>query len=90
MRRILLVLAAAGGLWWLLRAGTGTALLAAVGVGDEAAKSQDALSGPRPVVVLSPGSGWWSESAGAIDPGDQAGGLSEKDVALDVARILSL
>ncbi len=85
MRRILLILAALGGLWWLLRGGAGVAALAAVGFGG-GAKGQPAETGPRPVVVLSPGHGWWSESTGAIDPGDQAGGLTEKDVALDVAR----
>jgi hypothetical protein len=38
------------------------------------------------MVVISPGHGWWSASAGAIDPGDSGAGLVEKDVTLAVAR----
>jgi len=39
-----------------------------------------------PVVVLSPGHGWWSQESDQIDPGAVSGDLIEKDINLEVAR----
>ncbi len=40
----------------------------------------------RPVIVISPGHGWWDENSQKIDPGAVNGDLIEKDINLDVAR----
>jgi N-acetylmuramoyl-L-alanine amidase len=40
----------------------------------------------RPVVVLSPGHGWWSTDANKIDPGAVADDLVEKSLNLEVAK----
>ena len=40
----------------------------------------------RPVVVLSPGHGWWDPDSQKIDPGAVSGDLVEKDINLDVAQ----
>ena len=47
----------------------------------------------RPIVVISPGHGWWNDDSGQIDPGailkDEAkGNLIEKDINLAVAKIV--
>lgn len=94
--RVVAAVALAAGLWWLLGrpaggaaalaavtelAGTGTRLAAKASAGAEGLAEAEA----RPVVVISPGHGWWSAGADAVDPGDTGAGLVEKDVALDVA-----
>ena len=40
----------------------------------------------HPVIVLSPGHGWWSLESKQIDPGAINGDLIEKDINLEVAR----
>jgi len=40
----------------------------------------------RPVIVISPGHGWWDEDSQKIAPGVVNGDLTEKDINLDVAR----
>jgi N-acetylmuramoyl-L-alanine amidase len=42
--------------------------------------------GDKPVVVISPGHGWWDPNSQKIDPGASNGDLVEKDINLDVAR----
>jgi N-acetylmuramoyl-L-alanine amidase len=95
--RAAIALALLAGLWWLVaRPSRGAAALGAL-AGQEAggpAAEPVGASGPagpdgaseRPVVVLSPGHGWWAAGAEQIDPGDTGAGLTEKDVALDVAQ----
>ncbi len=90
-------LALVAGFWWMLGRPGAAVLAAAVGMeaghmapasGAAHTNAPAALSDPAtwPVVVLSPGAGWWSANAGAVDPGDAGGGLTEKDVTLDVAQ----
>jgi len=76
--RILLGLTLLAGLWWfVVRPGDGAA----------AKSSQDSgPAGPKTVVVISPGHGWWSTDTQQVDPGATGTGLEEKDVALDVAQ----
>lgn len=94
--RVVAAVALAAGIWWLARLPTGgAAALAAVAdlarTGARLATTAAAGEGDpapaeaRPVVVISPGHGWWSARTEAIDPGDSGAGLVEKDVALDVA-----
>lgn len=40
----------------------------------------------RPVIIISPGHGWWDEDSQKIAPGVVNGDLIEKDINLDVAR----
>lgn len=40
----------------------------------------------RPVIVISPGHGWWVPEKNMIDPGAVSGDLIEKDINLEVAR----
>ncbi len=48
----------------------------------ESIKAEDTL----PVVVLSPGHGWWNVDSQQVDPGAAKGDLIEKDITLEVAR----
>lgn len=88
-------LAMMAGLWWLVGRPGAAVLAAAVGLSESHAAPVRApgadpapASDPAtwPVVVLSPGNGWWSANAGAVDTGDTGGGLVEKDVTLDLAQ----
>jgi N-acetylmuramoyl-L-alanine amidase len=88
-------LAIVAGVWWMVGrpgAAAGMAVAAAVGMADSHTgparaepDAEAAKPGNWPVVVLSPGNGWWSANAEAVDAGDSGGGLIEKDVTLDVA-----
>jgi N-acetylmuramoyl-L-alanine amidase len=40
----------------------------------------------QPVIVISPGHGWWNQTTQQIDPGAIHGDLIEKDINLDVAQ----
>ena len=76
--RILLGLTLLAGLWWfVVRPGDGAAAKSSPDSGP---------AGPKTVVVLSPGHGWWSTDSQQVDPGATGAGLAEKDVALDVAQ----
>ncbi len=86
-------LAILAGLWWLVGRPGAAVLAAAVGYSaglpaSHAAAAPGPASDPAdwPVVVLSPGQGWWSANAGAVEVGDTGGGLVEKDVTLDIAQ----
>ncbi|MCC7359864.1 MAG: N-acetylmuramoyl-L-alanine amidase [Anaerolineales bacterium] len=90
-----ILLAIVASLWWLIGRPGAAALAAAVGLSESHAAPARAPAGDLapasdpaiwPVVVLSPGNGWWSASAGAVDAGDTGGGLVEKDVTLDLAQ----
>jgi len=81
------------GFWWMVGKPGAAALAAVVGMVESHSAPANAgevaaLADPGtwPVVVLSPGSGWWSANAGAVEAGDTGGGLTEKDVTLDVAQ----
>lgn len=87
------IVAMVAGLWWLVGRPGAAVLAAAVGLpASHAAPGPAANPAPAadpadwPVVVLSPGNGWWSANAGAVEVGDTGGGLIEKDVTLDVAQ----
>ncbi len=85
--RLLFSLTVLGAVWWLAGRPGADALMALVegtSRGSSAARAE--ANAGRPVVVLSPGSGWWSADSKQIDPGDQQAGLVEKDVTLDVAQ----
>ena len=85
--RLLFSLTVLAAVWWLAGRPGADALMAFVegaGAGGSAPRAEAAAG--RPVVVLSPGYGWWSADSKQIDPGAQRAGLVEKDVALDVAR----
>ncbi|MEP7357109.1 MAG: N-acetylmuramoyl-L-alanine amidase, partial [Anaerolineales bacterium] len=76
--RILLGLTVLAGVWWfVVRPG---------GVAAVKTSPNSGAAGPKTVVVFSPGHGWWSTDTQAIDPGATGSGLTEKDVALDVAE----
>ena len=82
--RLLFSLTVLGAVWWLAGRPGADALLALIGgAGGNAARVEAA---GRPVVVFSPGSGWWSADSQQIDPGPQHAGLVEKDVTLDMAQ----
>ncbi len=72
--------------WWAGRPGANAVMSLVEGTGDGRSAAQaEAVTG-RPVVVLSPGAGWWSADTKQVDPGLQNAGLVEKDVALDVTE----
>jgi len=84
--RFLFSLAVLAGIWWLAgRPGADALAWLVEGGGAGGPPKAEAASG-RPVVVLSPGAGWWQADTGQVDPGEQYAGLVEKDVALDVAQ----
>lgn len=83
--RLLFSLSVLGVVWWLAGRPGADALVALVEGAGGSSGSPQIVAG-RPVVVISPGYGWWSEDSKQIDPGPQSAGLVEKDVALDVAR----
>lgn len=91
-------LALVAGLWWVVGRPGAAVLAAAVrfsqglpagaaapAPGAAANTGPAAAPGDWPVVVLSPGHGWWSANAGAVEVGNTGSGLVEKDVTLDVA-----
>jgi len=83
--RVLFSLSVLAAVWWLAgRPGADMLMAFVEGTGSSAPKAEAAAG--RPVVVLSPGYGWWSADSKQIDPGPQSAGLVEKDVALDVAQ----
>ncbi len=83
--RLLFTLGLLAFLWWLAGRPGADALMALVeGTANRPQTPQAA--GARPVVVLSPGAGWWSTDARQVDPGPENAGLAEKDVALDVSQ----
>jgi N-acetylmuramoyl-L-alanine amidase len=83
--RVLFSLTVLGVVWWLAgRPGADMLMALIEGAGTSAPRAEAAAG--RPVVVLSPGFGWWSADSKQIDPGPQSAGLVEKDVALDVAQ----
>jgi N-acetylmuramoyl-L-alanine amidase len=85
--RLLFSLSVLALFWWLAGRPGADALVALVEGARTGANAPrvEAATG-RPVVVLSPGFGWWSADAKQIDPGGEHAGLVEKDVALDVAQ----
>ena len=85
--RLLFSLTVLAAVWWLAGRPGADALMAFVeGAGTPSGAPRAEAAGGRPVVVISPGYGWWSADSKQIDPGAQRAGLVEKDVALDVAQ----
>ncbi len=85
--RLVFGLVVLGAVWWWAGRPGADALMGLVegaGAGSRAPRAEAANG--RPVVVLSPGAGWWSADSNQVDPGVQNAGLVEKDVALDVTR----
>src|SRR5260221_5268631 len=83
--RVLFSLTVLGAVWWLAGRPGADMLMAFVEGTSSSARKVEAAAG-RPVVVLSPGYGWWSADSKQIDTGPQSAGLVEKDVALDVTQ----
>ena len=85
--RLLFSLTVLAGVWWLAGRPGAEALMTFVeGVGATGSAPHAEAASGRPVVVISPGYGWWSADTKQVDPGGQRAGLVEKDVALDVAQ----
>jgi N-acetylmuramoyl-L-alanine amidase len=85
--RLLFSLSVLVAVWWLAGKPGTEALMALVqGAGANGSAPRTEAAAGRPVVVISPGYGWWSADNKQIDPGAQRAGLVEKDVALDVAQ----
>jgi N-acetylmuramoyl-L-alanine amidase len=85
--RLLFSLTALAVVWWLAgRPGMDPLMALVEGAGAPGSAPRAEAAAGRPVVVLSPGYGWWSADSKQIDPGAQRAGLVEKDVALDVAQ----
>src|SRR5207247_80376 len=83
--RVLFSLAVLAAVWWLAGRPGADLLMGFVEGTSSSAPRAEAAAG-RPVVVLSPGYGWWSADSKQIDPGPQSAGLVAKDVALDVTQ----
>ena len=85
--RLLFSLSVLAGVWWLAgRPGADTLMAFVEGAGATGSAPRAEAAGGRPVVVISPGYGWWSADTKQVDPGAQRAGLVEKDVVLDVAQ----
>ena len=85
--RLLFSLTVLAGVWWLAgRPGADALMTLVEGAGAPGSAPRAEAAAGRPVVVISPGYGWWSADTKQVDPGAQQAGLVEKDVTLDVAQ----
>ena len=81
--RLLFSLSVLAAVWWVAGRPGADAIIQLV---EGAGSAPQVEAAGRPVVVISPGHGWWSTDTKQIDPGAESGSLVEKDVALDVAQ----